>query len=109
MRVAIIGMGRMGAAMARRIAAEGDHDLIVFNRSRRQGNARSRQRWAAQHAESVQAAVQAADVVLVSLADDAAVFDTYRGDDGICSPGCSRARRVRHEHGRSGHRAVAGS
>ena len=33
MRVAVVGMGRMGAAMARRIAAESDHELIVFNRT----------------------------------------------------------------------------
>lgn len=82
MRVAVVGMGRMGAAMARRLATETDVELTVHNRS----SEKSRQvadATGASVAETAGAAAQDADVVLVSLADDAAVLDTYRGPGGL--------------------------
>jgi 3-hydroxyisobutyrate dehydrogenase-like beta-hydroxyacid dehydrogenase len=82
MRVAVVGMGRMGAAMARRLAAESNHQLIVFNRGRDKALEIAPE-IGADVAESARAAAAAAEVVLVSLADDAAVLATYRGDDGL--------------------------
>jgi 3-hydroxyisobutyrate dehydrogenase-like beta-hydroxyacid dehydrogenase len=81
LRVAVIGTGRMGAAMAVRLAGAG-HDVTVFNRTRSRADA-----LAAAHgvqvATTAREAVQAADVVVVSLADDAAVRACYEGDDGL--------------------------
>jgi 3-hydroxyisobutyrate dehydrogenase-like beta-hydroxyacid dehydrogenase len=80
-RVAVVGTGRMGAAMARRVAVAG-FDLTVFNRtaSRAQSVAKDTRGAAV---GSAREAAAAADVVVVSLADDAALEATYRGEDGL--------------------------
>jgi 3-hydroxyisobutyrate dehydrogenase len=79
MRVAVIGMGSMGRAFARRALQRG-HRVAVWNRS--PGRA------AAVVAEgAVEAplgrAVSEADVVLLVLSDDEAVLEVCEGDDGI--------------------------
>lgn len=82
MRVAVVGMGRMGAAMALRLAEETDHAVIVFNRTPAKALAVAAD-TGAEAAPTAREAAESADVVLVSLADDAAVLDTYRRPDGI--------------------------
>jgi len=82
MRVAVVGTGRMGAAMAGRVAAAG-HRLTIWNRSRDRAEAVATQLDGVTVAGSAREAAAAADVVIVSLADDAAVRSAYRGEDGL--------------------------
>jgi 3-hydroxyisobutyrate dehydrogenase/2-hydroxy-3-oxopropionate reductase len=81
LRVAVIGTGRMGAAMVGRLAGAGHH-LTVHNRTRAKAEAVAARHDAAV-APTPREAVREADVVLVSLADDAAVTAAYGGPDGL--------------------------
>ena len=81
MRVAVVGAGRMGSAMAGRIAAAG-HDVVVFNRTRSRAE-EAAGRTGARVADSARVAAESAEVCLVSLADDAAVMATYLDDNGL--------------------------
>ena len=81
MKVAQIGAGRMGSAMAGRVAAAG-HDLTVFNRTRSRAEEVAR-RTGAHVADTAREAAASAEICLVSLADDAAVMATYLADDGL--------------------------
>ena len=81
-RVAVIGTGRMGGAMAGRVAAAG-HPLTVWNRSRDKAEAVASRLGDVSVVGSAREAAAAADVVIVSLADDAAVRAAYRGEDGL--------------------------
>lgn len=81
LRVAVIGTGRMGAAMVGRLAGAGHH-LTVHNRTRAKAEAVAARHEAAV-APTPREAVREADVVLVSLADDAAVTAAYGGPDGL--------------------------
>jgi 3-hydroxyisobutyrate dehydrogenase-like beta-hydroxyacid dehydrogenase len=81
MRVALVGAGRMGSAMGVRVAAAG-HDLMVFNRTRSRAEEVTR-RGGARVADTARDAAEFAEVCLVSLADDAAVTNTYLADDGL--------------------------
>lgn len=79
--VAVVGTGRMGAAMAGRLRGAGI-EVVVFNRTR----AKAEQVAAATGATVADTAAEAArraDVTLVSLADDSAVAAAYRGQDGL--------------------------
>ncbi|MBA2953199.1 NAD-binding protein [Nocardioides sp. MAH-18] len=77
MRVAVVGTGRMGAAMAARVAGAG-HDLTVWNRTPAKAEG-----LGGPVAGTAREAVADADVVVVSLADDAAVRAAYGGPDGL--------------------------
>jgi 3-hydroxyisobutyrate dehydrogenase-like beta-hydroxyacid dehydrogenase len=77
-RIAVVGCGRMGAAMALRVAAAG-HDLTVWNRTRDKAEAID----GARVADTAREAVEDVEVVIVSLADDQALRDAYGGPDGI--------------------------
>jgi 3-hydroxyisobutyrate dehydrogenase-like beta-hydroxyacid dehydrogenase len=79
MRIAVLGMGNMGKAFATR-ALERAHLVTVWNRSA--GRAMDLEAKGAVEAESPMAAVMGSDVVLVVLADDAAVLEVCLGDDG---------------------------
>ena len=81
LRVAVIGTGRMGTAMVGRLAGAGHH-LTVHNRTRAKAEAVAARHNAAV-APTPREAVREADVVLVSLADDAAVTAAYGGPDGL--------------------------
>lgn len=81
MRVALVGTGRMGAAMARRLSGA-DLDLVLYNRTRGRADAVAEGTGARVAGTAAEAAAQA-DVCLVSLADDAAVASTYTGADGL--------------------------
>lgn len=75
--VAVVGVGRMGAAMAGRLLGAG-HTVIAFNRTPERAAATG-----ATVAANAREAASRADVVIVSLADDEAVQAVYGGDDGI--------------------------
>ncbi len=79
--VAVVGLGRMGGAMARRFAAAG-HPLTLWNR-----DAIKAETVAADTgglvAGSPAEAVSASDVVVSSLADDVALKEVYLGAGGV--------------------------
>ena len=85
LRVAFIGTGRMGAAMVRRISDAG-FPVSVYNRTRAKAEALASAKVSV--AATAREAAAAADVVLVSLADDEAV------------------RRTRARHGQPSRRAA---
>lgn len=80
-RVAVVGTGRMGAAMAARLRRCGA-DVVVHNRTRSKATTVAAATGATM-AETPREAAAGADVVLVSLADDAACAEAYGGEDGI--------------------------
>ena len=80
--VAVVGTGRMGAAMVARLRSAGA-DVVIFNRTAARASEVAAATGARVAASAAEAAA-AAPVVLVSLADDRAVADTYGGgDEGI--------------------------
>ena len=82
LRVGLIGLGKMGAPMGRNLLAAG-FPLTVYNRSRPATDALVA---AGAHAAANPAGVaQAADVILTSLPDPAAVEQVYLGDHGLAS------------------------
>jgi 3-hydroxyisobutyrate dehydrogenase-like beta-hydroxyacid dehydrogenase len=81
--VAVVGTGRMGGAMVARLRQAGHH-VVAYNRTRARA-AVVAEATGAELAASAADAVTAADVVLVSLADDAALRDAYGADDGIAA------------------------
>ena len=82
-RVAVVGTGRMGAAMVGRLRHAGS-DVTIFNRSMEKAEHVAAETGAVV-ADSAREAVAAADVVIVSLADDKAVTTTYDGADGLAA------------------------
>lgn len=83
MRVAVVGVGRMGAAMAARLCARGA-EVVVYNRTAAKAEQAAAETGAVLAATAREAAA-GADVVLVSLADDAACLQSYPGPDGIAA------------------------
>ncbi|HEX6301528.1 MAG TPA: NAD(P)-dependent oxidoreductase [Acidimicrobiia bacterium] len=81
--VAVVGLGRMGSAMARRFAETG-HELVLWNRDRSKAKAVAADTRAA-IADTPAAAAAEAGTVVSSLADDRAVRDVYLGDQGIAA------------------------
>ncbi|MGH7763724.1 MAG: NAD(P)-dependent oxidoreductase [Candidatus Dormibacteraceae bacterium] len=77
MKVAILGTGKMGAAMAKRLAAAG-HELTLWNRTRQRAEALGIGEVASTPAE----AVAGADVVISMLTDADAVRSAYLGEQG---------------------------
>lgn len=76
MRVAVLGTGKMGAAMAKRLAEQG-HDLTVWNRTRSRAEALGVGQVAGTPAE----AAARAEVVISMLTNADAVRSTYLGMD----------------------------
>jgi 3-hydroxyisobutyrate dehydrogenase-like beta-hydroxyacid dehydrogenase len=72
MRVALLGTGKMGAAIARRIAQDG-HDLTLWNRTRERAEAVGVGRVA----DSPEAAADGAEIVLTIVFDAPAVRELY--------------------------------
>lgn len=77
MDVAVLGMGRMGRAIAGRLLEDG-HRVTVWNRS--PGRAAEIVSAGGREADSVAAAVEGADVVITMLANDSAVRTVAFGD-----------------------------
>jgi 3-hydroxyisobutyrate dehydrogenase-like beta-hydroxyacid dehydrogenase len=77
MRVAIIGTGKMGGAMARRLKTQG-HELTLWNRTREKAEALGAGKVAATPAK----AAREAEVVISMLTDANAVRTAYLGDEG---------------------------
>lgn len=80
-RVAVIGLGRMGSAMARRFHGAG-YELVLWNRDRSKAEAVAED-TGSEIAENAAEAASHADVIVSSLADDAALRSVYLGDDGV--------------------------
>jgi 3-hydroxyisobutyrate dehydrogenase-like beta-hydroxyacid dehydrogenase len=80
-RVAVVGAGRMGAAMVGTLRRAGI-EVLVFNRTRTRAEAAA-EVTGADVAATARDAAAGAQVVLSSLADDAAVGDVYTGPDGL--------------------------
>ncbi len=110
MRIAFIGLGRMGAGMARNLLRAG-FSLTVYNRSREKAEALAAD--GALLSTSPADACREADVVMTMVADDHALEDIVFGNNGIAGalrPGCAHlshstisttmARRLTAEHAR---------
>jgi 3-hydroxyisobutyrate dehydrogenase-like beta-hydroxyacid dehydrogenase len=80
MQIGFIGLGSMGAAMARNLLDSG-HDLCVFNRT--PARAESLRRAGATVASSPAQAAHAADAVFTMVADDAALAAVTFGEMGL--------------------------
>ena len=78
MRVAVLGTGRMGSAMARRLAAQGE-DIVVWNRTRD----KAEKVGAGTVADTPAAAVRGAEAVISILTGPDAVREVYLGPDGV--------------------------
>ena len=82
-RVAILGVGRMGGAMAGTLR-RARFDVAVWSRTRSKAEAVAKQ-VGAEVAATAGDAAASADVVISSLADDAAVKAVYTGADGAAA------------------------
>jgi 3-hydroxyisobutyrate dehydrogenase-like beta-hydroxyacid dehydrogenase len=81
LRIAVVGTGRMGSAMVGRLVGAG-HAVTVYNRTRSRAEALASSDGVSV-AVTPRDAAAAADVVVVSLADDAAVRAAYLGSEGL--------------------------
>jgi 3-hydroxyisobutyrate dehydrogenase len=79
-RLGVIGMGRMGSHMARRLLGAGGHQVTVFDRSKEKSQAMAAE--GALAAETPRQLAENSEVVLVSVTDDAAVEHVMFGPDG---------------------------
>ena len=108
MKIAFIGLGRMGMGMARNLLRAG-HTVAVFNRSREK--AETLAGAGARVSNSPADACRDAEVVMTMVADDRAVEEIVFGNDGIASAmkkdcihvshstiGMALARRLTAEH-----------
>lgn len=93
MKIAFIGLGRMGVGMARNVLRAG-HSLTVFNRSREKAEALVAD--GARVADSPADASRDAEVVMTMVADDLAVEQLVFGHDGIASALQSGCIHVSH-------------
>jgi 3-hydroxyisobutyrate dehydrogenase-like beta-hydroxyacid dehydrogenase len=82
MRLAVLGMGRMGHAVAERLHHEG-HDVIVWNRTPHKADDLLAK--GVREAITPRAAAEKAEGTFTSLADDAAVHSVVTGQDGVAA------------------------
>lgn len=81
MKIAVIGLGRMGAAIAGRLIDKG-HEVAVYNRS--PDKARPLEDKGARVAGSIADAVNGAEAAITMLADDTALEDVcFRNQDNL--------------------------
>ena len=80
MEVAVLGMGRMGTALAGRLL-RGGHEVVVWNRS--PGKVTKLVSAGAREADSIARTMRTAEVALTSLSDDAAVREVALGEAGV--------------------------
>jgi 3-hydroxyisobutyrate dehydrogenase len=79
--VAILGLGKMGAAMSATIAAAG-FPLVVYNRTAATARLHA-DRIGAEVAATPRRAARSADIVITMLADEVALDEVYHGPDGV--------------------------
>ncbi len=79
-RIGFLGLGYMGSRMARRLL-DAHYQVTVYNRS--VDKAQPLLRAGASFAETPSAVAAESDVILYSLADDAAVSEVILGPDGV--------------------------
>ncbi len=79
MKVGFIGLGRMGAPMARNLSKAG-HELTVYNRTRSKA-----EHLGVQVANTAADAARSAEIVITMLADDHALENVVFGHEGIAS------------------------
>jgi len=82
MKIAFIGLGRMGAGMARNLLRAG-HTVAVYNRSREKAEALAGD--GARVAKSPADAARDAEAVMTMVADDQALEQIVFGDEGIAA------------------------
>lgn len=78
MKVAILGTGRMGSAIARRLSEHG-HEVVLWNRTR----AKAESLGIGTVVDTPAAAAVMAGIVISSLKDDWAVREAYTGEEGL--------------------------
>jgi len=82
MRLAVLGIGRMGHALAERLLG-GNHEVTVWNRTpHKADDLRAR---GARAAATPAAAAEEAEATFTSLTDDAAVRSVVTGDKGVAA------------------------
>jgi 3-hydroxyisobutyrate dehydrogenase-like beta-hydroxyacid dehydrogenase len=82
MKLAFIGLGRMGTPMARNLLRAG-HEVAVYNRTREKAEPLAAD--GARVADSIAAAARGADAILSMLSDDPAVRSVVFGEDGLAA------------------------
>src|SRR5215204_5659357 len=82
MKIGVIGLGRMGAALATRLQSCG-HELVVWNRTPEK--ARPLVEAGAGLADSPAEVVSRSEVVITCLLDVNALDEVFSGDSGILS------------------------
>src|SRR3974390_1497167 len=93
MKIAFIGLGRMGMGMARTLLRAG-HKASVYNRTREKAQALASE--GARVAGSPADAARDAEAVLTMLADDAALEQVVFANDGILSAMAANCIHVSH-------------
>lgn len=91
MNIGVVGLGKMGSALARRLLAQ-DASVVVWNRSA--GPVDQLAAEGAVPAEDLSAMWASVTTVCSFLADDAAVGDVLLGDDGLLAGGGEGSRLV---------------
>ena len=86
LRVGFVGLGRMGSAIVPHLM-RGCASVTVWNRT--PGKASEAESAGARVARSLQEVVQASDIVLSILFDDAAVEEVYLSRDGLLAEDCA--------------------
>ena len=89
--IACIGLGRMGAGIARNLQASGCRS-VVYNRTAAKMDPFVAA--GALPARTAREAAAAADFVVISLMDDQSVLDTLSGEDGILAGFCRGAVHI---------------
>jgi 3-hydroxyisobutyrate dehydrogenase len=84
MQVAVLGLGKMGEPIARRLLGAGHH-LAVWNRTAERASALADA--GARVLSTPREAWEAADVCVTMLIDDAALLEVTTGPDGLLAPG----------------------
>ena len=90
MKIGFLGLGKMGAPMARRLLAAG-HEVTVWNRTRERAEALAAQ--GATVAATAAQAARTAEAVLTMLFDDAAIEEVLFGPEDAPSEGVLEALR----------------
>lgn len=103
--VGVVGIGRMGAAMAANLVDDG-FDVTVYNRTAEK--TADLRRRGAKVAGSVRAACEAAEVLITMLADDAALEAVTGAPDGVlASLAAGRVHLAMGTHGTATIRSLA--